>query len=239
MPDPDAFDCSHVAEDCRQQDGLALCHLCYGDLINGNGFFRGMEQTLVDLVTDDPAGMLLADRRFEIQMAVAERVLDAARGRIDILWLGEDLGTQDRPMVSVDVFRRHILSRYARMAALARAFGARAMIHTCGSSSWAYEDFISIGIDAVDTLQPECRDMSPRSLVERFGGRLSFHGCISTAGALAFGSVEDVRRDVETTLAIMKPTRSYMLAPTHEIQENTPTENALALYAAAREMGGY
>ena len=37
------------------------------DLINGNGMLRGMEQTLVDLITDDPAGLLLAERRFSIQ----------------------------------------------------------------------------------------------------------------------------------------------------------------------------
>ncbi len=94
-----------------------------------------------------------------------------------------------------------------------------------------------MGIDAVDTLQPECRDMSPRTLVERFGGRLSFHGCISTAGALAFGTPLDVRAVVRETLEIMAPTSSYMLSPTHQIQDNTPTENAVELYAAARELG--
>ena len=239
MPNPDHFDCSGVADACRRHDAYAQYLLCYGDLINGNGFFRGMEQSLVDLVTDDPAGALLADRRFAVQMAAAERVLDGAGGRIDFLWLGEDLGTQDRPMVSVEVFRRHIRPRYEKLVGLARAYGARTMIHTCGSSSWAYEDFIEMGIDAVDTLQPECRDMAPASLVQRFGGRLSFHGCMSTAGALAFGTVQDVRRAVEETLSIMMPTRAYMLAPTHEIQDNTPTENALTLYAAARELGRY
>jgi uroporphyrinogen decarboxylase len=239
MPDPGRYDYSVVAEACRRNEPYAQHILCYGDLINGNGFLRGMEQTLIDLVTDDPAGALLGDRRFAVQLATTERILEAAKGRIDFLWLGEDLGTQDRPMVSLDVFRRHIRPRYQKFVDLARAYNARTMIHTCGSSSWAYEDFIGMGIDAVDTLQPECRDMSPRSLVERFGGRLSFHGCISTAGALAFGSPADVRRTVRETLDIMMPGCSYMLAPTHEIQDNTPTENAVAIYEAAREMGRY
>ncbi len=239
MPDPDRYDYSRVAESCRRNEAYALHILCYGDLINGNGFFRGMEQTLIDLVTDEPAGILLGDRRFAVQLAVTERILDAAKGRIDFIWLGEDLGTQDRPMISRDVFRRHIRPRYQRFVDLARAYHARTMIHTCGSSSWAYEDFISMGIDAVDTLQPECRDMSPRTLVDRFGGRLSFHGCISTAGELAFGTPADVRRIVTETLEVMMPCRSYMLAPTHCIQDNTPTENAVTLYEAARELGRY
>jgi uroporphyrinogen decarboxylase len=239
LPDPGLFDYTGVAEACRRNDRYAQALICYGDLINGNGFFRGMEQTLIDLVTDDPAALLLADRRFEIQLAMAERILDAAKGRIDFLWLGEDLGTQDRPMVSMGIFRRHIRPRYQRFVDLARSYKARTMIHTCGSSSWAYDDFIEMGIDAVDTLQPECKDMSPAALVERFGGRLSFHGCISTAGPLAFGTPGDVRRVVKETLDIMMPGCSYMLAPTHEIQDNTPTENVVEMYRAARELGRY
>jgi uroporphyrinogen decarboxylase len=62
------------------------------------------------------------------------------------------------------VFRKHIRPRYQRLVDLGKAFGAKVMIHTCGSSSWAYEDFIGMGIDAVDTLQPEARDMAPVDL---------------------------------------------------------------------------
>jgi uroporphyrinogen decarboxylase len=113
------------------------------------------------------------------------------------------------------------------------------MMHTCGSSSWAYEDFIEMGIHAVDTLQPEAADMSPEHLKRTFGGRLAFHGCISTAGVLAYGSVDDVVDDVRKTLEIMMPGGGYCLAPTHMIQDNTPTENAVAMYEAAHRFGVY
>ena len=96
-----------------------------------------------------------------------------------------------------------------------------------------------MGIDAVDTLQPEAKDMSPEYLAQHFGGRLSFHGCISTAGALAYGTPAQVRQDVQDTLDVMMPTNSYMLSPTHSIQDNTPTENAVAMYDAAKELGWY
>ncbi len=239
MPNPDDFDYSVVAEQCRRHDAFALTVHCYGDLINGNGMLRGMEQTLIDLLTDEPAGLLLADRRFAVQQEIARRTLEAAKGRVDILWLGEDLGTQDRPMISMDLFRRHIRPRFEGLVALARAYGCHPMIHTCGSSSWAYEDFIDMGIEAVDTLQPECKNMSPRYLADTFGGRLSFHGCISTAGAVTSGTTDDVRREVRDTLDIMLPTCSYMLSPTHELQDNSPTENVLAMYDEAMKYGFY
>lgn len=239
MPDPDQFVYSNIPNLVKQHDSRALYVQCYGDLINGNGMLRGMEQALIDLITDDPAGLKLADRRFAIQAGIAERILDAAKGRIDFMWLGEDLGSQDKPMVSMAVFRRHIRPRLQTLVDLGKAYDVKLMIHTCGSSSWAYEDFIEMGIDAADTLQPECKNMNQQYLVEHFGGRLSFHGCISTAGVLAGGTPEDVRQNVRDTLDIMKPTMSYMLAPTHEIQDNSPTENVLAMYEAAKEFGTY
>ena len=239
MPDPDQHDFSHVYERCQSVKEYAVTLHCFGDLINGNGMLRGMEQTLVDLITDDPAGLLLADRRFAIQTEVARRTFEAARGGIDILWLGEDLGTQDRPMISMDIFRKHFRPRYQKLVDLGKAFGAKIIIHTCGSSSWAYNDFIEMGIDAVDTLQPEAKNMSPAYLKKTFGHRLAFHGCISTGGPVAFGSVEDTVRNCRETLDIMMPGGGYCFAPTHSLQDNSPTENVVAMYKTAQEHGKY
>ena len=113
------------------------------------------------------------------------------------------------------------------------------MVHTCGSSSWVYEDFIEMGVDAVDTLQPEAVHMSPAYLKEQFGGRLSFHGCISTAGPLAYGTPADVARNVTETLEILMPGGGYHLAPTHQLQDNSPVENVIAMYQTAHERGVY
>jgi uroporphyrinogen-III decarboxylase len=198
-----------------------------------------MEQTLIDLVTDDQAGLLLADRRHAVQLEVLRRTIEAADGGVDFVMIGEDLGTQIAPMISPELFRRHIRPRQQRFVDLAAGFDLPVMIHTCGSSSWAYEDFIEMGIAAVDTLQPEAANMSPRHLKEHFGGRLAFHGCISTAGVLATGTPGDVVRDVRETLEVMMPGGGYCLSPTHQMQDNTPTGNALAMYRAALEHGRY
>ena len=112
-------------------------------------------------------------------------------------------------------------------------------MHTCGSSSWFYEDFIEIGIKGVDTLQPEATNMSPEYLTEHFAGRLNFRGCISTAGPLAYGTPEEVREICRKTLEIMMPHRGYHFAPTHAIQDNTPTENVITMYQIAHQFGRY
>ncbi len=112
-------------------------------------------------------------------------------------------------------------------------------MHSCGSSSWAYDDFIEIGISIVDTLQLEAKDMVPAYLKARYGDQLSFHGCISTAGPLAYGTVDDVVANVRETLEIMMPGGKNALAPTHAIQDNSPTEYVVAMNDAVKQYGSY
>ncbi len=240
MPSPDYYDYSHIAEDCRRYAEYAVNGAAgFGDLINGNGFLRGMEQTLVDFVEDNPAGLLLADRRMAIQLEVTRRNLEAAKGGVDFLWLGEDLGTQLGPIISLRTFRKHIRPRYQPFCDLARAYGLPVMMHTCGSSSWAYDDFAEMGIHVVDTLQPEAVNMAPAYLKQRYGDRLAFHGCISTAGPVAYGAVEEVRAVCRETLETMMPGGGYCFAPTHALQDNSPTENVVAMYETAHDVGRY
>ena len=240
MPDPDDFDYSTVQEQCSKFRQCAICGSGgYGDIINGNGMLRGMEQTLVDLVTDDAAGLLLADRRMKIQIEITRRILEAANGEVDFVWMGEDLGTQTGPIISMDLFKKHIRPRYEPYCELAKKHGAHIMMHCCGSSSWAFEDFIQMGVDAVDTLQPEARDMDPAYLKKRFGGRIAFHGCISTAGPVSNGTVAETITYCENMLDIMMPDGGYCFAPTHCLQDNSPTENVLAMYETASRYGRY
>ncbi|KKK69205.1 hypothetical protein LCGC14_2936380, partial [marine sediment metagenome] len=78
-------------------------------------------------------------------------------------------------------------------------------------------------------------NMAPEYLKNRFGSRLSFHGCISTAGPISTGTVQETIESVQKTLEIMMPGGGYAFAPTHKLQDNSQVENALAMYEAARD----
>jgi uroporphyrinogen decarboxylase len=241
MPSPDDFDYNAVRELCKayRHYFLMVGNPGAGDIINTAGMIRSPEQVLVDLMTDDPACLRFMDRKNEVQLAMLERALEAARGEIDLLWLGEDLGTQRGPMLSLDLFRKHVRPRHQAFVDLAKHFGIPVMIHSCGSSSWAFDDFCEMGIAVVDTLQPEAKDMAPEYLKRTFGKKLAFHGCISTAGVVANGSVDDTRENVRHTLEVMMPGGGYAFSPTHMLQDNTPTENAVAMYEEAQKAGMY
>ena len=241
VPDADHFDYDLVKAYIRAQRDNAICIGNPGipDVINSTGRIMGMEDTLVNLAIDDEATRILLRRRTELQLKILERILDDNKGEIDFMWLGEDLGTQHAPMISLELYRKTLKPIHKAFADLAKAYSIPTIIHTCGSSSWAYEDFIEIGISGVDTLQPEATNMSPRYLKDHFGGRLCFRGCISTAGPLAYGTAEETVEHVRETLRIMMDGYGYHFAPTHMIQDNTPVENVLAMYQAAHDFGVY
>ncbi len=241
LPSPDDYDYSVIAPGCTATQEYAVYVGGHGlaCIMNTAGFLRGMEQTFVDLALDDPSGLLLIDRFLAIELEVAARTLEAAKGGIDFMYIGEDLGTQIGPMISMEMFHKHIKPRHQPFFDLAKAYDLPVMMHTCGSSSWAYDEYISMGLTAAETLQPEATNMSPAYLKQRFGDRLAFHGCISTAGPLAYGTVAETVANCREALDIMMPGGGYCFSPTHCLQDNSPTENVIAMYDTGHEYGRY
>lgn len=243
VPNPDDYDYGVVRDLVSRYQGYALYvgDPGFGDIINSLGRVMSMEDALVNLYLGDEATLAYVERKIQFELGKLERLIQAIRqagGSPDFLWMGEDLGTQIAPMISHDLFLKIFRPIMEQFVALANAYKLPVMIHTCGSSEWAYEDFIAMGVKAVDTLQPEAAHMNPENLIKKYGGRIAFHGCISTA-AIAKLEEDKVEDYCRKTLELMKPTMAYAFAPTHQIQDNTPVENVRRMYQAAHTYGGY
>lgn len=241
MPNPDDYDYSVVNTIIERYSdyGLYVGNPGLGDNMNQTGMIFGTERVYMALALDDDAVLTYMDRRNAITLEITKRILDAANGQVDFMWLGEDLGTQRGGLISLETFRKHIRPRLQKFVDLAKEYDLPVIIHSCGSSSWAFDDFIEMGITAVDTLQPEAKNMSPEYLMKTYGDKLCYQGCISTAGPLAYGTVEEVEAYCKKTLDIMMKHGGYIFAPTHSIQDNSPTENVLKMYEIATNYGRY
>jgi uroporphyrinogen decarboxylase len=242
VPNPDDFDYDAALEQAKtmgKEYGLYAGNGGIPDVINSNGRIMGMEDVLCHLLTGYEPAMNFMHRRAQFQLGMMERLLAKCTDYIDFVWFGEDLGTQHAPMISRDMYRETMKPIHKQFFDLANAYNKPSIIHTCGSSSWVYNDFIEMGVKGVDTLQPEAANMSPEYLKATFGEKLCYRGCISTAGPLAYGTVEEVRENVRHTLEIMMDGYGYHFAPTHSIQDNSPTENVVAMYQAAHDFGVY
>lgn len=148
-PDPDDFNYSAVVDQAHfyKDKAIYVGNAGIPDLINSMGRVMGMEDALVNIYTDDEATMDLIKRKISFELAKTERELDAlkkAGEEADFLWIGEDLGTQTGPMISMELFRRTFKPIMKQFVELADSYHIPTMIHSCGSSGWAYEEYIDI-----------------------------------------------------------------------------------------------
>ena len=163
VPNPDDFDYSVPKEVVKRYDGkyaLFIGSPSVPDILNSNGRIMGVEDVLCNLIMENEAALRFIKRRADFQLKHMERILEQVAPDLDYIWLGEDLGTQIGPMISLDLYRDTLKPIHKQFADLANSYNLPTLMHTCGSSSWAYEDFIEIGIKGVDTLQPEAANMS-------------------------------------------------------------------------------
>ncbi|MHB9034925.1 MAG: uroporphyrinogen decarboxylase family protein, partial [Anaerolineae bacterium] len=167
------------------------------------------------------------------------RMLLAAKGKVDIYFMGDDYGTQRCPFVHPRDFRRFMLPQLKRLYGLAKSFGLKVMQHSCGSVRLLLEDLLSIGLDALDPVQVRAAGMDMPGLKRDFGDRLTFHGSMDTQQTLPFGSVADVRREVIERLRVAAPGGGLILCGSQDYIADIPLENIVAIYDTAYEYGAY
>jgi len=128
----------------------------------------------------------------------------------------------------------------ARLAGLGHDFGLKVMMHCCGGFFPLIPAMIEAGIDALQALQPDARDMAPARLKAAFGGRIVFNGSIDTHNWLIEGTPELARARTRETLAVMMPGGGYIASPSHDyLLPETKVENVFAFYETVREFGKY
>jgi uroporphyrinogen decarboxylase len=153
---------------------------------------------------------------------------------LDIVKIGDDLGTQDRLLMSPGMYRsvlKPIHADYIRF--IKERTAAKVFFHTDGDVFDILEDFIEIGVDILNPVQTSAGRMANlRELKRRVEGRLVLCGAVDTHHILPRGTPDDVRREVRRVIDILSPHGGYMLASVHTIMNDVPPENVLAMVEA-------
>jgi len=201
------------------------------DFMNGIARCRGVEQVLLDVGSRDPVYLKLIEKRHEYFLGYCEAALRAAGGRIDILALGEDYGSQRGLLISPRTFDRLFRPFMQQYFDLAHKYGARAMMHSCGSVRELIPRFVDMGLDILDVVQVDAAGMSIQELHREFHGKIVLRGTMSVQSTLPNGSVDDVRREVAVRQELYAA-GGLIIGPTHAIQPLTPVENVVEMYRA-------
>ena len=242
-PSPDWWSYGAIADECERHASYAV--VSAGDRLDRTAqlkpamYLRGMEQFLMDLALEPELTEAIIEHIVDYYLEYNRRVFTAARGKIDIFMMGDDFGTQNGPMVSLDMWRRYFRQGFRRYCDLAHQYGMKVMHHTCGSVRYLIPDLIDCGLDVLQSLQPRARDMDLADLKREFGHDLCFHGAIDIQETMPRGRPEDVRAEVAARMADGKPGGGFIICTAHNILPDVPVENILTLYEACREYGCY
>lgn len=235
-PSPDWWDYRPLAsqlknlEMCPVQGGGSEPFLIYKDL-------RGQEQAFVDLVENPEMVHHGLGKLFGLAYEDTRRTFEAIPGRVLFTYVAEDMGAQNDLMFSLAHIREFLLPGMKRIIDLSHEGGAHVFHHNDGGIRRVLPDMIAAGIDLLNPIQWRCGGMEREALKRDFGDKVVFHGGVDNQQTLPFGTPADVRQEVLDNLRILGAGGGYILAPCHNIQALTPSENIVAMYETCYEHG--
>jgi uroporphyrinogen decarboxylase len=212
-----------------------------GNLSDIGWFTRGMENFFCDILLDDKGTERFVSRLAESHIEFIDRVLKGVGNYVDVLMFSEDLGSQNGPFYSRDIFRRLFKPKYKIMYDYVHGNSkCKILLHSCGSIYELMPDLIDIGLDIINPVQTTAANMEPERLKKEFGKDLTFWGggC-DYRNVLPSKKPKEVKDDVKRRIEIFSKGGGFVFNSIHNILPEVPPENILAMYEAAYEYGRY
>jgi uroporphyrinogen decarboxylase len=199
-------------------------------------YLRGLQTVLMDMLTEKDFMHAYLDHLMGWIEATGSRLVELG---VDIIWIGDDFGMQDRMLVAPELFREFFKPRYAKLFAEWKRINPNVKIafHSDGYIYPIIGDLIEIGLDILNPVQPS--SMDPAKVKKDFGDRLTLWGTVDVQNVLPFGTAEDVANEVKLRLRNAGKGGGLIIAPAHNIQPDVPLANILAFYDAAKKYGRY
>jgi uroporphyrinogen decarboxylase len=227
-PDPNRPELYHEAERllALHKDEYWIVGVTVTTIFETAWALRGLQQMLIDFTEDPPLADAILEFPFRYHLAAAERLV---RMGVDMIWVGDDVGTQRGMYISPRTWRRFFKPRMAEFISTLKAINPEVKIayHSDGNIISIIPDLIEIGLDVLNPVQPACMD--PAALKKEFGNRLCFWGTIDEQYTLPFGTAQEVREQVLDRIEKVGYDGGLILGPTHHVQLDTPLENFWAM----------
>ena len=202
---------------------------------------QGMEAFLLNMAMYPDFARALLEKIAGYCKVLMGRFLNELGDNVDIIKIGDDLGTQENLMISPQMYRDLLMPIHADFIDFIKArTSAKIFFHSCGDVFPLIEDFIDIGVDILNPIQTSSGKMSDlAALKKRFGRNIVFCGGIDSHRILPYGSVEEVRQEVHRVIDLLGAGGGTMIGAVHTVMDDVPPENVLAMVDAVEEFGHY
>jgi len=214
---------------CQEKaDSFQIISIGWG-LFEHSWRIRGFEEALSDAVLHPGVYGELLDRLADLFVAFVDIWAEVPA---DAIMFGDDWGFQQGVIRGPERWRTFIKPRWARVYDAVHAQGKAVISHCCGSIADIMPDIVEIGLDVLESVQPEARGMNPYDLKRRWGKEIAFWGALGSQSTIQFGSPDEIHAEVRRLCAEMGRGGGYILAPAKSLQPGTPIENAVAVVEA-------
>ncbi len=236
-PSVDWFDFSNMKKDLEEYKDFAI-------MASGASVFqhptlvRSIDNLLCDMVTDPEIADYIISKYTQFYLDYFDKMFASAKGSIDILRIADDMGMQDRCLLSQDTFKRYLMNPVKQLCDMAHSHGVKVMFHSCGAVFDFIDIFVDCGVDILDPLQPLATGMDAEHLSDTYLGKLCLHGSVDTQYTLPNGTEEDVRNEIRhRNKHLGKNNTGFIIAPSHTLQPDVSVENILAMYDEIDKIG--
>ena len=209
-------------------DSFIVGNLGWG-LFERSWNLRGFENALMDAVVHPDFYEDMLDRLLELYLAFVEYTVELPIGGI---LFGDDWGDQRGVILGPERWRRFIKPRWTKIYKAVHAAGKIVMSHSCGSVAAIMPDIIEMGMDVLESVQPEPAGMNPFQLKKQWGKKITFWGALGSQSTIQFGTPDEIKAQVRLLCTEMGRGGGYILAPAKSLQPGTPIENAVAVLDA-------
>jgi uroporphyrinogen-III decarboxylase len=195
---------------------------------------RGYERMLVDFALNPEIAEQILEIPYRYHLSVAKRLTQMG---VEMIWVGDDVGGQDRMLISPAHWRRFLKPRLANMISEIKNINPHMKVayHSDGNIYPIIPELIEIGLDVLNPVQPASMDVE--QLKREFGRQLCFWGSIDEQHTLPFGSAQEVSSEVLHRLRTLGAGGGLIIGPTHHVQLDTPLENFWAMVDTITQTG--
>jgi uroporphyrinogen decarboxylase len=198
----------------------------------------GLEKYMIAMLCDEPWLEPLND---QVEKWSTSLALQLVKAGVDAIWFGEDLGSQTSTLISPEDWRKKFKPRHKRMIECLRKENPEIIIimHSDGAVAPMLDDFIEIGVDVYNPVQPNVEGSDPQELKDKYGERISFFGGIDQQSLLPSGDNWTIRNEIQKRIKILGKDRGYLLAPAHILQADVTPGTVEVMINAVKEYGKY
>ncbi len=218
-----------------------------GDPVGGIfalGFrMRGYMNFYLDLAGNPSFACRLMDKFTELKLQYWDTVLNEVGDLVNVIVYEDDLGQQDRPLISPEMYRKLVKPRHRRIfSSIKRKISDSTYIlmHSDGAIYDLLPDLIEIGVDIINPVQVSAAKMDSAKLKKEFGDEIVFWGGgVDTQKVLSFGTPDGVRDEVKRRIEDLAPGGGFVFGTIHNIQPEVPPANIIAMWETLQEYGVY